>query len=37
MGRNVAIGIQDYVRLKGDVLKDLPDKLEEIRYAKLEA
>lgn len=24
-------------RLKGDVLKDLPDKMEEIRYAKLEA
>ena len=24
-------------RLKGDVLADLPDKLEEIRYAKLEA
>lgn len=23
-------------RLKGDVLKDLPDKIEEIRYAKLE-
>ena len=23
-------------RLKGDVLKDLPDKLEEVRYAKLE-
>lgn len=23
-------------RLKGDVLKDLPDKMEEIRYAKLE-
>ena len=23
-------------RLKGDVLSDLPDKLEEIRYAKLE-
>ena len=24
-------------RLKGDVLKDLPDKIEEIRYAKLES
>ncbi len=24
-------------RLKGDVLKDLPDKMEEIRYARLEA
>lgn len=24
-------------RLKGDVLKDLPDKMEEVRYARLEA